>query len=311
VKSGAPSGAVRREIEPRVRGRLVSLQRSASTLRTAVAPAFVACATALASLGAGCFTEKSQPPLVQYRLEWDFSGVDRDLESGTWSVTNNKSYEVTVESGHLVAYSVAFLPCDIVRRRRSGAANAGADARGGPLSRLGPRIVWAGHGDPFFNPVQTEPPVVESLTSGASSDVGSFSPEPVRYCQVHYVIARAPADAVGLPEEIDMVGVTAHVEGFYRRLPDGSKTAFTIHSPSANAVLEDIFEDGTGPDDAQPGFDGSSARATAVVMREAANLFHDIDFENDGRHKIPWQFLKNVADGTTIRVDLGNVRGQG
>lgn len=279
------------------------MQRYVSSIRAGAGSAFAACAVALALQATGCFVDKSGPPVVQYRLAWDFSGVDRNLESGAWSVTNNKSYEVTVESGYLVAYSVAFLPCDVVKRRRS--AKAGPVSREEPLLRLGPRDAWAGHGDPFFNPVLTEPPFVESLTSAAASDIGAFLPEPVRYCQVHYVIARAASDSTGLPEEPDMVGVTAHVEGFYRRLPDGSRTAFTIHSPSANAVLVDVFEDGT-----EPGLDGSSARATAIVTRKAASLFRDIDFENDGRHKIPWQFLKNVADATTIRVEVENGAGE-
>jgi hypothetical protein len=275
-----------------------------------VRPGVAVCAIAVALQAGGCFSAEREPPLVAYRLEWNFAGVDRDPESGRWSVANNKGYRVTVDSGFLVAYSLAFLPCDIAQRRRPATAKAGAAQDRWPGSLLGPRVAWAGHGDPFFNPVQTEPPVVESLTAGASLDVGAFAPEQVRYCQVHYVVARAPSDAVGLPEQVNMVGVTAHVEGSYRRLPDGPKTAFTIHSPSANAVLEEIFEEGVGADDRQRGFDGISTRATAVVTRNAASLFEDIDFEKDGRHKIPWQFLKNVADGTTVRVDIANGRGE-
>ena len=252
----------------------------------------------------GCSSDHGNPPRLSYTLKWDFEGVERVADSGGWRVTTNKGYEITVEAGYLVAYSIAFLPCDIAGRRRQ-ATSSNHPAKGSSrLSYLGPRNAHAGHGDTFFNPVQTEVPIVESLMSGETVDAGSFVPEPVRYCQVHYVLARAPTDSIGLPSDVDMVGATAHVEGYYRRGPDGPKTAFTIHSPSANAVLENILEKGPAPGDEEPGFDGTSTRAAAIILRRAAGLFDDIDFENDSRHKIPWQFLKNAADATTVRIEL-------
>ena len=118
------------------------------------------------------------------------------------------------------------------------------------------------------------------------------------------MLARARKNSLGLPDDIDMVGATAHVEGLYRRLPDGTKSPFTIHSPSANAVRTDVIHGETAGPDVEPGVNGRSVRARAIVTRRVASLFKDVDFENDGKHKIPWQFLKNAADSTTIRVEF-------
>jgi len=264
----------------------------------------VLCLVAVVAQVAGCVTDSTEAPKLSYRLEWNFEGTERGVDDGGWTVTNNKGYEITVTLGYLVAHSIAFLPCRIEDRRSPFESRVPSVSSLVRVVGLGARLAHAGHGDVFLNPVKTPTPFVESLTAGESIEAGSFQPEIVRYCLVHYVLARAASDSIDLPDDVEMVGVTAHVEGYYRRLPELTKTPFTIRSPSANAVRAYLSANEPEAGDSEPGFVGGSVGALAVVTRRASSLFRDIDFENDGRHKIPWQFLKNVADDTTIRVEF-------
>jgi hypothetical protein len=128
----------------------------------------------------------------------------------------------------------------------------------------------------------------------------TVSPPAARYCNVHYLVARAAGDARGLPAGVDMLGASLQVEGTWQATAGGPWRPFRIRTNAANGVVEALR---SAP--GAPAFvaDTAAAGATATVRRSLATLYDGVDFAGSSESAQAWQILKNLIASTEISVE--------
>ena len=114
---------------------------------------------------------------------------------------------------------------------------------------------------------------VESLVAAADREIGTVTLAPQAYCQLHYLIARAGRGSPGLPDDLDMVDTSLHVDGTYRAPGSVTATPFTVHTPIANGAL---FERTAASTPIR--VDTGAAGARVTVRRHLGSMFDAVDF---------------------------------
>ena len=172
-----------------------------------------------------------EPGTVEYVLDWDTSGLVLE-PTGGWVVTTDLGYEVTLDAGWLVSYSVQLTQCETARSR-FGAALRRALAALSPI-----QTAWAGHGDD--NDVSAALGIVEDLASPTSSVRSGLQLGETDYCGVHYLVARADEDVIDRPDGVTLDRLSLVTSGRYTRLSDGEVGEFSIETSTGFGVLLEL-----------------------------------------------------------------------
>lgn len=262
-----------------------------------------AAALVLALLAAACSrTPAATPParataphVVTYALDWAPEGAvaaARDAD-GAFTVTSDLGYTIRVTRGWITSFGVELVECP-----RSAAVAPLARAAALAWSAI-EGTAWAGHSGDAPNPAAAHPMQVESLTRPRAYDVARLELAPQAYCKLHYLLARAGAEARDLPRDRDMVGTSLHVEGTYRAPGSASDVPFTLHTASAYGAL--VERAGT---DARPlRVDAGDGDARITVRRHRARMFDGVDLAHVPERVAAMQVLRALVEHVDVRVE--------
>lgn len=232
------------------------------------------------------------PHPLHYRLAWSDAGTT-PIAGGGFEVTTDLGYRVRTTRGWVVTETMAFLEC----HREELASSAGHPR----VALLAPATAEAGHSLARMNPARLANPQVESLVGATTLDAGTVTPPSARYCNVHYLVARAAGDTHGLPSEVDMLGASLQVDGSWQAPNGGDWHPFSVRSAAANGIVAEV-----------PALvDTATTGATATVERALATLYDGVDFAQASEAQEAWQILKNLIASTELRVVSDGRTGSG
>jgi hypothetical protein len=138
-------------------------------------------------------------------------------------------------------------------------------------------------------------PAVESLLADAGTQMklGELHPPPGSYCKVKQTILAADDDALGLPSDGSMVGMSLLVEGTYV-VASGSPQGFRFTSTAS-------FDVETTIDETSLAVDGKH-RATLALVKASDRWFDGVDFGGD-EHDATTRILENLRASISARVE--------
>ncbi|MBT6492659.1 MAG: hypothetical protein HOK97_23005 [Deltaproteobacteria bacterium] len=238
------------------------------------------------------------PHQVDYHVSWDTEGV-LFSESG-FELTNNLGYDIEVTAGYLVFYSTQLVPCEDEESSELTSIDWGK--WWGRL--IGVRTAHAGHGEEDLDASVVAQSYVEDLTEPVSQQIGSRTIEGIRYCQIHYLVARGGTGTLQLPQEQDMVGTSLYLQGTWE-VEGGETQAFTISSSVAYGTLSNLYPSAFyGAADQELQVDASQTGARIEIKRNLLGLFADTDFKAMSDAQLERRILQNVIEYTEFQVDL-------
>ena len=245
-------------------------------------------------LAAGCSRNDHAPSPahgVSYVLEWKKTKVEQSPAGDGWEVTNDLGYRVGLTRGYVVTRSLELIPCNpvppISLLRRLG-------------NFIGPRPAYAGH-SAIADPSATKKAEVESLLNPQPHSVATLYPGPQKYCQTHYLIARADQSANGLPADVDMVDQSVRLEGWFRRPGVNDRTPFAVATGIANGKL---FELPRRQDQPSLALNTESASGVILVRRDLDSIFDHVDFANMDAKRIGREVLANLINNAEIELQV-------
>ena len=225
------------------------------------------------------------PHEVRYRLDWAWDDAVKTTDGVAWEVTNDLGYRVRLTRGFITSYSMELVECP----------------KTALLSLRG--VALAGHSSGTPNPAAIRPIQVESLTEPTAREVGTVLLQPQAYCQLHYLIARAAREAVGLPPDLDMVDTSLHVEGTERPPGASTEAPFALHTALANGALVDRAGD------AALHVDTGRETARVTVRRHLGRMFDGVDFATMTPQMVAGQILKSLVAHVEVTIESGHDSG--
>jgi hypothetical protein len=239
---------------------------------------------------------------VTYSLDWNW-GEASPLESKPgWTVLNNLGYRIEVETAYLVTYRTGLVTCeesDLLDTQRENSFG----------SCMASKWTWtlfsnahAGHSFTDDDPVVITTPHVENLAQPSSLSVGTVSVSDQKYCRLHYLIARAEREAVGLPNDVALVDSSLYVAGHYF-LPDSDDpVSFSILSNAADGALVDIGPATSGTDQTlgmiQVAFEG----ANISIVRQLDRMWDEVNFVSMSERDIARQVVGNITSSVNLEI---------
>ncbi|HZR81275.1 MAG TPA: hypothetical protein VFD92_09295 [Candidatus Binatia bacterium] len=266
--------------------------------RRAGAAAFAALAAWLAGACRSTPAVAPAPHEVRYRLAWATPRGPASAD-GAAEITNDLGYRIRIRRGWVTSYSMELVECP-----KTSATSAAARAVGLAWSWL-EGTAWAGHSAGTPNPAAIRPMRVESLLEPATRDVGAVELAPQAYCQVHYLVARAGRDAQGLPDDLDMVDRTLHVEGTYVAPGASAEIPFTIQSAAAYGQL---FDRAAGASSALR-VDTGRESVEVTIRRHLDRMFDGVDFARMPEKAAALQMLRSLVDHSDAEVVPSHANG--
>jgi hypothetical protein len=155
----------------------------------------------------------------------------------------------------------------------------------GLLELLGPPPAFAFHSANQVNPSTLRTAPIESLTDPVDRDVGSITLPPQAYCAVHYLVARATRESVGLPADVDLVDLSLWIDGSYRRPGGGDDVPLTVRATSPFARLQPVA----------PPVDTGVGDVRVVIRRDLGTLFDGIDLDATSAPVLANRLVENVV----------------
>lgn len=235
---------------------------------------------------------------VTYALAWAIGDVATAPDGTGFVVTSDLGYTVHVTRGWISSYGMELVECP-----RATAPTPIARA-GALLGSLLVSEAWAGHSSDTPNPAAIHPMQIESLTEPRATDVATLQLAPQAYCKLHYLLARAGAEARDLPAQPDLVGTSLRIEGTWRAPGTDRDVPFTLQTASAyGALLEHAG------DDAQPLYVDTGAGATRVTLRRnRARMFDGVDFARMPERAAAMQVLRATVEHVDVQVAPARAR---
>jgi len=241
---------------------------------------------------------RSAPPAapheIRYRLAWD-AADEQAVEGSSFVTTNDRGYRIRIARGYLTSYSMELVECP-----QGEALSAASEFLWSAVEGT----AYAGHGAGTPNPAAVRPMQIESLTAPGLHEAGKALPPPQSYCQVHYLIARAAAEARDLPGDLDMVDASLHIEGSYTTPGSSTEVPFTLHTAIANGAL---LDHATGQ--APIRVDTGRAVTTVTVRRHLARAFDGIDFATVPPKTLANLVLQSLVDHVEVEVESVDANG--
>jgi hypothetical protein len=213
-------------------------------------------------------------PAALHELNYHYMWRD-----GAELFVNDLGYRIQVIKGAVSSYSIQLVPCE-------------QDTVLGIILDLVVPSAFAGHSGVEVDPSLLESHYVETLPDGSAVYAGSVQVQSGRYCKAHYLVARAPNDASGLPSDWNMVDRSLFFELNYQAPGSEQWVATTIETDLA---FGESFEIATVDMDTQG--------AHIVVNRSLSAAFDGVDFEQQSSMEIPWRVLENLVTSTVISVN--------
>lgn len=234
---------------------------------------------ALLCLLHGIACTESVPPAgfnaaARHELNYHYTWSDHDAV-----FENDLGYSIQITKGAVSNYSIQLVPCEdesVVRN----------------MSNWLIPEAFAGHSSIEDDPSLLNVHYVEPLPSDKVIDAGTVQVDRGRYCQAHYLVAKAPNDAVGLPTDWNMVDKSVYFELNYRAPESDKWVAMTVETQLAFGELLKI----------EP-IDMATQGAHIVVTRSLYSLFSGIDFEQQSSLEIPWRILENLVTKAVVSVN--------
>ena len=233
---------------------------------------------------------------LSYRLDWSWGQAEPSSDGVGWEVVTDLGYKVVVEEGFLVTYSMEVVECDPVIPEGFGAWL---------WKQVGPGVAWAGHSGLAENPAAIRVSRVESLTSPKALVLGPLELAPQRYCNIHYLVARADEDTLELPTEVDLDRVSVYIRGSWQAPDSAAAVPFQFETALAAGVLFDLFPLGAF-DTERSGveFDTSLQGAQVVITRDLGRFFDGLDFVETEGAALERALLRTFMQNTRIEVEL-------
>ena len=223
---------------------------------------------------------------LQWAFSWDLDGVKSD--GGSWSTSNDVGVTFTVVSGWLSSYSAALAPCVTEEQ--------GELAQRGLLERLvGIRTAWANHAYDI-DPSALATPILEDLSALESSASTPLLFGPTRYCQLHYLVARADPETIDPEPGVRMALVTLLLNGYWS---DGEESGELQVESSLNYGALFGLEGMAAP------LSGSEARIE--LRRSASALFLGVEPSTMSEAEVAWKITKNLVDSTELILDVADL----
>jgi hypothetical protein len=242
--------------------------------RSVVAGAAVAVAATLIGVSLLFTGESAAQPSITYVTSWDMTGI-AVADDGSWTVTTDLGYRITVTGGAVVTFSVTAIPC--------GTST--------PLASDGPVGVSGALTDPALLGVSRSEPL-RPLTP---RELGSRDVPAEPYCQAHMGWGAANGDAVlaGVPS-VD----TLRLSGTYLAPGATAPTAFGISTALSWGVKADLTVAG------DPVVVDMKGPIEITVVRDPSTLFDGIDLAADP-DQVERTLLRNLAASTRFIVTEG------
>ncbi len=224
---------------------------------------------------------------IEYLARWNHEGVT-PLESG-WAVTNDQGYVIEVHQGYMVTYGASLVPCP----------EPVDDGLGVFLrSLLGIGTAYAGHsGD--ADPSAVNDSRVESVSAPTSWRIGQVSVPAARYCEAHYLVARADDETRDMPAAIDLDRKSLYLAGTYRAPGETVVKPFEVDTSLANGVIHPL-----ATSDDTSGIDLGSENVQVVIERPLAGLFDGAAFETMSASVIERQILTSLMRHTSVSTSI-------
>ncbi len=210
--------------------------------------------------------------------------------------TTDRGYRIHLDAYMINTYSVELIPCDeeLFRQLQEPRQKPGVSAGLSQLRFISPAL--AGHGDPT-RPTRTGAILPESGPSDFEAvplQIDTLDPPDYAYCKIHYLIGRVPNDDEHNVLYPGLAGTSLRLTGTYTSLERSTPVPFTIETSAAHGVLT-AFD---GP------ADGVTLKAgdTVLVQRHFQAMLNGVDFETMTEQQQARQVLRNLVDGTTVRV---------
>lgn len=224
---------------------------------------------------------------VQYVIDWVTPGPVAG-DGAAFDVVTNLGYEVAVDQAWLTTRGMTLIACDSDGEApQLNAPDAGLDLEG----RWSPRSDGA-----QSDPTSVYHGYVEDLSARVPAEFGSRSFDRMRSCGMHFVLGQAPATALNLPLEPEMLATTLLVSGRFRGPDADAWTSFSIDVDHADGLITGWHASEVAPDASS----GAALRVT--VARDLGQAFDDIDFDTATQMELDITVLHNLATTATIRV---------
>lgn len=254
-----------------------------------------ACLALLALVcAAGCRETRDPSPAaphaIRYRLAWDTADA-KAADAGVFTTTTDRGYRIRITRGYLTNYSMELVEC--------APPVAPLALLGSVLSTAVEGTAYAGHASGTPNPAAVRPMQVESLTAPVALAAGRATPPAQTYCQLHYLIARAGAEARGLPSDLDMVDVSLHIEGDYTPPGVSKPLLLKLHTAIANGVLLDHVEAPAAP----LRVDTGRAATRVTIRRHLTRAFDGIDFATVAESAVAERVLQSLVDHVDVEIE--------
>lgn len=250
----------------------------------------VAVLACLAACGDGAATAEEEvlPQEVgttAYTLAWDTTGVAADDDG--WTVVTDLGYQVRLDAGWLVNYSVQLVPCEIAKAESRAVEFMRAALRG-----LNPiQTAWAGHGDD--NDVTTVFGVVEDLAHPLSTTSPDVALGETDYCSLHYLVARADQEVVERPEDVDLERLSLTFSGAWSNEEGTESGEFDIATAVGFGVILALPEDMVL---------GSEDAAHFVITRHLDEVFAGVDFATSDSEDLERAVVRAIVESATLTV---------
>ncbi len=232
------------------------------------------CFAAAVSL-AGCMATSS--PGLELDVHLAHGAPDDPAAEAPLLFEASNGEPVAVRQAYVVPSSLELVPC---------ASDALAEAIGGA-------IVSVARAHSEASPTRLGTPVVFDVASGESRDVawGTLRPPPRRYCALRFGVLPADADAVGMPADASLEGLSSRVAGVQG--PPGEEVPFVFETSLAFDV--NLPVDAARLETAEP--------VTVRVEVTALDWFADVDFSSMDDDEIARAVLTHIRDGIIVRYE--------
>ena len=226
---------------------------------------------------------------ITYELDWDWG--DAVLTSGGWFVTNDRGYQIHVQSGYLVNRSLELIEC------------TGSDATGESIAdrlrqTLAAQPAYAGHNG-AHDTSRITAPWVESLTEPVTQTVETVLVTAPNYCQLHYLVAPGIETAQHLPHEVEMLGMTLWLEGDYLAPGTSTSVPFTIQTNLAWGEVAELMTLSSEPLNT---LQRDNVALQITVRRDLETLFDGVDFETMPDIEQAKTVLRSLIQNTDVII---------
>ena len=237
---------------------------------------------------------------LTYLLRWQWGKASPRPHDVGWQVVTNRGDWVWVKRGYLVTGNLEMVACPYQPASSALSNNLWQ-------TLFGARTVYAGHGGDKADASRIAAPVVEALTTPTTTVLSAVLGAEPFYCHTHYLVAPGVDWGAGLPQEVNMVGLTLFLEGEVKAgsRADAVAHPFTIQSNVAWGTLKEVLQTSNHAQrsaESSPVAIPQGAPTQLVVERSLGTLFDGVDFATMSAAEQAKTILRNATNTTQIYV---------